>query len=168
MAAAPFSIWTNQLVLASNFTIQPNQQIDILTSPLISNDSGTIYNSLRINIDYNNLVPDIGNFAIGAIVEQEVSAEVWNPIAYQFSAHRTVYQGSSRIIVLQPNIDSFNQGIEDVVYPVDKEVARISRQQGKLPEAKFRLRIMLSDADPQGPYKFEQVKITANGEKYNV
>jgi len=168
MGTQPFTVWNNQVILASNYTIVPNQEITLLSSLPISNSSGTIYNSFKLVVDYSNLQPNSGQFFIGLLVEAKDTLGNWGPIAYQFSPIRNTSQAQQRVIILQPNIDTFNTGIDDIVYPVDSEVARVSRQQGFLPETEFRICLSLKDKDPLGVNAFNQITVSATGELYNV
>ena len=52
-------VWTNELVEASNYTINDNEEVHLLTSSEIDNSSGTIYNSLKCTIEYSGLTPDV-------------------------------------------------------------------------------------------------------------
>jgi len=160
--------WSNTLLEATNYTINPGQVLDLLVSDPISNDSGTIYNSVRVTIKYSSLQPNIGSFSIGAILEGKDVNEEWVPLAYQFSPYRYINQAPTRHIILQPDMDTYNLGIDDVVFPVNDELARISRQQGRLPESLFRVRVVLEDSDPSGAGAWVQVAVTASGEMYNV
>lgn len=166
---AGFTLWTDELVEAVNYTIVGGESIDLLTSVEIPNTGGAAHNSLKLTIDYSLLVPQQGSGRIGAIVESKDDNNNWFPLAYQFSPVANVTsQAGSRIIVVQPNIDTFNTGIDDIVYPVDSEVARISRQQGNVPSTSLRVRILLTDSDPAGAAAFESVTINGTGELYSV
>ena len=77
-------------------------------------------------------------------------------------------EAQKRILIMQPDMDTFNLGIDDIVFPVNKEEARISRGQGSLPESTFRVCLQLVDNDPTGANAFSQVTVNAAGELYNA
>ncbi len=169
MGSEAITFWgTPQEILASNLNIVAGKEMTVLTSPVLENISGTQYNSIKINIDYSELVPNFGQFFVGALLEAKNLAGDYDPICYQFSALRSSTQAQKRIMILQPDMDTFNLGIDDIVFPADEETARISRGQGVLPVSDYRLRIVLTDKDPLGASPFVSVKLIATGEKYNV
>ena len=165
---ANHTLWSNQLVQASAYTITQNVELDLLVSAEISN-ANSPKNSLKIVIKYDSLTPSSGTGRVGAIVEGKDNAGNWSPINYQFSPLvNSVYQATERVLILQPDMDTFNLGIDDIVYPVNKEVARISRQQGRLPDTAWRARIVLLDSDPAGATPFQSVIVSATAETYDV
>jgi hypothetical protein len=111
---------------------------------------------LAVIVKYLAITPDITDgsppFTLGCVVETQVSDNPaqWVPIAYQFSPIRNTQDPTTRILRLQPDISDFNTGIDDSVYPINQEIARISRQQGRLPAAPFRICILAVDTDPGG------------------
>lgn len=166
MSSKAFDIWNNENVSTLN-NIQAGVETNVLVSDWIRNDSGTIYNSIRVNIDYSNVQPFSGSYFIGATVEAETPSGV-SPIHYQFSPFRSNNQANTRILILQPNIDTFNLGIDDIVFPVDEEVARISRSQGILPETRFRVVITIKENSPGTNTALSSLTVSANGVMYNV
>lgn len=168
MSTKRTSIWNEQLVEASNFTINPNETVHLLTSAEIGNNSGTIYNSLKVILSYKDLTPDGGSAKIGAVVEAKDVNNKFHPILYQFSPLVQANQGLERTLIMQPDMSDFNAGIDDVIFPVNEAIARISRHQGILPESTFRVCILLVDSNPTGPDAFVSLKVSAEAEQYNV
>lgn len=162
------TLFTAQKIEASTLPIVAGEELVALSSTPEPNTGGTTYNSVRVDVRYSGLNPGIGQFFIGAILEAKDASGNWTPIGYQFSPLRSDGTALERLIVIQPNIDTFNLGIDDVVFPVDSEIARISRQQGLLPETEFRLCISIKDNDPTGPNAFVEVTVDATAELYNV
>lgn len=167
---SPFTAFTNHAISAGNLALSPGQSVLAAVSPSINNGSSLLrFNSFKLNIEYSSLVPATGGTAqLGALVESLDDNGLWEPIHYQFSTFRRMSSAPTRTLVMQPNLDTFNAGIDDVVYPVNNEVARISRHQGRLPETQFRLSIWVVDSDPYGPNGFQGVVVNAAGELYNV
>ena len=168
MSTEQIALFTQELIDASALNIVAGEELEVLSSQVINNGSGTVYNSLRLEVDYVGLTPSSGQFFIGVLVEAENDAGDYVPVAYQFTPIRSANQAQKRIIVLQPDMDTFNLGIDDIVFPVDREEARISRQQGFLPESNIRVRVLLKDNDPAGATAFSSVTVTAAVELYNV
>lgn len=169
MATVPITVFDDVLLEASNFTIPAGQSIALLDSVEFDNSTGTIYNSLKVEINYSDLLPvSGGQYFIGATIEAKDDLGNFSPIHYQFTPIRGTSQALKRIMILQPDMDTFNLGIDDIVFPVDDEEARISREQGLLPESTFKVCLKLQDNDPLGANPWTQVRIGATGEKYNV
>jgi len=168
MASVTETLWVDEQINSTDLTIVGGEEIDILLSDELSNDSGTIYNSVRVVLNYEGLQPNFGNFFIGCLVEAKDDSGKWTPIGYQFTPLRSTQQAPQRIIIIQPNLDTFNSGIDDIVFPVDREVARISRIQGALPESKYRVRVILKDNDPSAASAFQNVTVSGSVEKYNA
>lgn len=168
MATKQTTIWNEQLVEATSYTINANETVHLLTSAEITNDSGTIYDSLKVVIRYAELVNDGGSSKIGAVVEAKDGNGNFYPILYQFSPMVQLNQGPERILIMQPDLSDFNAGIDDVIFPVNETVGRISRHQGILPESTFRVCILLVDSDPNGTEPFVSLKVSAEAEQYNV
>ena len=159
------TLWENETITAAGLAIPAGEPVDLLVSDPLN---GNNVNSLRVTLQYDDVTPDTGgaSFSIGAVVETP-AAGGWTPIASQFSPFRTSRTATTREIVMQPDISDFNAGIDDIVYPVDRELARISRSQGQLP-SDYRIRVLLVDNDPGGPSSFQSVKISASVDTYNV
>lgn len=165
----PISLFSNQLIRAADLTIVAGETVHAAVSPDIGNSTGTIYNSMRLVFEYSGLSPvQTTNFTVGAVIEAADANDKFSPIHYQFSPLNGFSEALVRELILQPNLDSFNAGIDDIVFPVDREVARISRQNGKLPATKLRACILLVDNDPGGSTPFVEVTVDAHGELYNV
>lgn len=170
MPTANNIVWTNELLEASNLSIVDGVPMDALVSASINNSSGNLFNSLKCTINYSNLTPDVPgvNWQIGAVIEGLDANSNWYPIAYQFTPLKNKAQGLQRILYLQPNMDTVNVGIDDIVYPVDSITARISREQGIVPETAIRVKIILLEKDQNAATAFSSVTINAEVELYNV
>ena len=172
MATEDLTIWSAQLLSAPTSPAPvAGVPFDLAISPEFENGP-TPRNSLLLNLEYTEITPDITNgtpsFSIGVVVETKGTDGRWYPIAYQFSPYRNSESPAKRTIRVQPDISDFNTGIDDSVYPVDREIARISRQQGKLPVALFRMRVIAVDYDPAGVNHLVSVKLSASGERYDA
>ena len=165
-------IWTDQAI--DNSAVTANGDYDILVSAEKTNQSD--YNSLRVVIDYNDVLPEddaIANtFFLTAVLESDNggtgAAQKWAPIAYQFSGYRKEFQGTTREIVLQPNLVVLDQGLDDAIFVGNQTIARISRQQGKLVDSKYRIRIVLTEEGYGGAGAFTSGKVSAYTERFNV
>lgn len=169
MPAASLSIWDSQMFTKPQ-GMQPGVPVVLAVSQSFSNVQ-VRSTSLQVDLNYESISPDITNgspsFSVGCIIEAQDQNGNWNTIAYQFSPYRNSESPSKRIIRLQPDISDFNAGIDDSIFPIDREIARISRQQGKLPESLFRVSLLLVDNDPEGLNSFQSVTVSASGEQYD-
>ena len=167
MGQAAFTLCTNQVITNANIT--GNGRCSCYTSSTITNPGN--YPSLRVVLDYSNPLPLDGGavaitYSIGAILESEKDGR-WFPIAYQFEDFYNPDGGSRRILTLQPDIDSFDAGIDDIIYVAGATEARVSRQQGKVGSS-FRLRIIINERGFGGAGAFQSVTLNAYGELYDA
>lgn len=163
-----FSIFDNVTVTRNEITLPANEHVTLATSATINNSTGTLANSLKVSVEFSGLPTGIGSFSISSVVESLDENGEWQIVAHQFSDLRHAGQGPKRVMILQPNLDTYNAGIDDSIYVASKEIGRTSRHQGKLPEKNFRVRVLVNDTDPSGPNSFQSVTFSASGEKYNV
>lgn len=171
MAGIVTPLWNGQLVETANFTITAGEEITLLSSAVIDNSVGTAWNSMKMTLEYKNVIPAnvLGSFFLGCVVEFEDANGLWTSTPmYQFNPIRKSTQAAKRIVIMQPNIDTFNLGTDDSVFPMDREVARISRAQGVLPEAKIRVCINLVENDPGGVNALDRFSVTGEVERYDV
>lgn len=148
----------------NNSQITANGTYDLYVGPEMSNNNNLP--SLRAAVDFSNFVPLDGGainpkYSITALFES-IQSGVWFPIAYQFTPYRGNGSGNQRIIILQPNIDTFNLGIDDAIYVADQTIALVSRQQGKLGPS-YRLRVVLRETGYGTPEAFQSgtIKVVA-------
>lgn len=167
MASNPISVWN-----AQTFTPQVPLVAGVPTTlaEKTFTNGPTARSSLMLTVNYDAVTPDITNglppFALSVTIEAKDSNGNWSPVAYQFSEWRNTQQPARRVIRMQPDISDFNAGIDDSVF-IGSEIARISRQQGFLPESDFRVRLIVVDNDPTGPNAFQSVTVSAAGERYD-
>ncbi len=167
-----FNIWTNEAI--DNTGVSSNGEYELLNSGPLDNNGD--YNSLRLVVEYKDILPEddaiANSFYLTAVVEASNgltgASEAWFPIAYQFRGYRKAFQGTIREIILQPNLVVIDQGVDDVTFVGNETKARISRQQGKLPDTDWRVRVLLTEEGHGGPGAFASGKITVYGERFNV
>ena len=168
MAQAKFVIFdgtlTNQDVDGNAITA--NGDYDLFISNSVNNSVSLP--SLRIVVDYELMTPVEFIGGINVIVESENDG-VWYPIAYQFEPYFNQAQGTKRIIVLQPDMSTFDDGIDSIIYFAGKTEGRISRQQGKVGDS-FRVRVSLVEngyGQHNDQYTFGSLKVHITGELYD-
>lgn len=154
----------------NNTAITGNGIFTLFTSSTINNTFGLT--SARLVLDYSSPNPaDNGSntitYSIGAILEG-LQDSIWYPVAYQFEPYKgNSANGNQRIVVVQPGIQSFDAGIDDIIWVGDTTIARISRQQGRLP-ASLRLRIICKESGYGGSGAFQSMILKAMLEMYDV
>lgn len=177
MPKQSFSFYNNQTF--NNSVVTGNGTFLLSSSASINNSVGSL-KSLKLVTEYSNISPDFGEnpqtFDLDVVVEGQFGTR-WFPIAYQFSPYRNSFNGDQRIIQLQPNIAGFDAGVDDVVFVGDSTIARISRQQGSLPDSAFRMCILITERGyveetpgvwVPGPGSFQGVTISALGEAFDA
>lgn len=167
MGQTSFVLLTNQEI--TNSAISGNGRTTIYTSSTQLNPGG--FQSLRLIVEYVNPIPLDGGsipitYTLNTIVES-LNGIHWYPIAYQFESFSNPDNGLKRIIVLQPNMNTFDAGIDDVVYVGGAAEARISRQQGKVGSS-FRVRIICNETGFGGAGAFQSATISICGELYDI
>lgn len=171
MASKITQLWDNQLVEASALPpLVPGVPQDVLDVNNLDNETGVIYNSLKVTLEYSELNPDAAGatFFLTTLVEFKDISGVFKFLTYQFNPMNKLDAGPLRILVLQPNLDTFNLGIDDIIFPIDRSICRVSRSPGELPQGLFRVRVQLQDNGPQGAKPFVSVKVSGEVEQYNV
>lgn len=166
MAQQTFTVCTN---LALNNALVTQGVQTMYTSSNIQNSNNLP--SVRLVVDWANIVPDSSvnvqkTFSLTVVLESLIGSS-WFPIAYQFEPYRSPGYGDKRILVLQPDISTFDAGIDDIVWVGEETLARISRQQGKA-AATMRIRVVLNEQQPGGPGAFQSVSLSVYGELYDA
>lgn len=167
MAQAGFSLYTNQLI--TNAAITGNGVFDVLVGANQTNSLALA--GLRLVLDYSQEVPADGGatpitWALGALAEVQNGA-AWFPVAYQFEQFANPAQGRKRVVMLAPNISTFDAGIDDVMYVGGETIARISRQQGMLGST-WRLRVVCRESGFGGAGAFQSARLSAYGEMFDA
>lgn len=167
MASNAFTVWTSQAFTPASPLVAG---VPTTLAMATFSNAPTQRPSVVLTVDYEAVTPDITNglppFALSVAIETEDANGNWTPVAYQFSEWRNTEQPSKRIIRMQPDASDFNAGIDDSIF-IGQEVARISRNQGYLPEGDFRVRLIVVDSDPEGPNAFQSVTVSAAGARYD-
>jgi len=179
MAKQSFSLFEDQEF--NNSVVTGNGTFLLASSAAVNNSVGG-FKSLKLVVEYSNVVPEFGDnpqtFDLDVVVEGKF-ADRWFPVAYQFTPYRNPMNGNQRIIQLQPSIAGFDAGVDDVIYVGDSTIARISRQQGSLPDSQFRMCLQVTERGwvetspgsgvwQPGPGSFQGVTVTAVGEAFNA
>jgi hypothetical protein len=172
MAKQTFTIWDNFPI--NNTAITGNGTFELAVS---AEQINTVdLRSMKLVLDYQSILPPSedaqGNtlpisYDIDAVVEGYFGGR-WYPIAYQFSPMNRPSRGPTRILQLQPDIAGFDAGVDDIIFVGNSVVARVSRQQGNLPDTKFRVCILATERDFGGPGAFQSLVLSASGEAFDA
>lgn len=165
-----FLVFNNEELTASSLGIGKSGSYEYI-GPEIQNAGG--FKSLRLVIQYDEVAPGFGSVPQSFDIDAEVegfnsSVDLWFPLAYQFRPFSNPGQGAKRIIMMLPSMAGFDAGVDDIIWIADKTEARISRQQGNLPDSKFRVKLKVTERDFGGPGAFQSVKLTAFGEAFDA
>ncbi len=171
MASDPFVIWTEEVLTVSGLPETPVAGEEYVLGSTPEQNNSPVRDSLVVDIDYDEILPDVTAgappFLIGAVVESKDAAGRWHPKCYQFNPVRNSEDAATRILRLQPNLSDTNAGIDDSMFPLNRELARTSRHQGSLPDQPWRICIVVVDNDPQGPNGLVSCKVSISGERYD-
>ncbi len=170
MASNVTNLWDRELVEASvHAPIPAGEEVTLLESIEIPN---TAYDSIQVMLKYEEILPDIpgsGSYSIAALTEYKDDNGIWRFLpASQFSPIRRASTPPSRILIMQPDMNmAFNIGTDDVIF-LGRELARISRTQGILPDKPMRVRIAMVENDPGGAAAFVSMKVSGEVEQYSA
>jgi len=174
MAKQTFTLWDNELFTALDAGVDGDGTFDLAISEEQSNSVSL--RSLKLIMQYRSIAPPAedaqGNtqyqsFGLDCLVEGDFGGS-WVPVAYQFTPFNRPSRGETRIIQLQPSIAGFDAGVDDIMYVGDSTIARVSRQQGVLPDSKFRVRIRLTERGFGSANAFESILLSGMGEAFDV
>lgn len=163
---AEITLWSDQ-VIAKPAEGWPSDG-RIASTPAQSNNQSSL-DSARVVIQYKSLTPDgkdvpVG-FTLGAVIEEEVASGVWIPQATQFDVVKGTDEAASQIIEISPGLN-LNPGSPEKLFAGGKEVASISRTQGKL-GSKWRVCVVLQVVDPSAP-ELESLTISGYASTFNL
>jgi hypothetical protein len=162
MAQQQFTLLNN--VVLSSAGIPGNGVHDLYVSGTQSNNNGLP--NCRLVVEYTELAPIELLGGITAVIEA-MNGGRWFPIAYQFEPFRNMDQGTQRIIHLGQTIDTYNDGIDSIVYVGGRTIARISRQQGRATSS-FRVRLQLEETAFGMANAFQSVRASIYGEVFDA
>lgn len=158
MAQQNFSLLNQQQITNTNVT--GNGTHVLYTSGAISNNNNLP--KLRLVVDYHDAEPGYLPNGI-SVVAEVMNGSNWYPMAYQFEPYRSIDNGTQRIILLEPEMNTYNDGIDSIVYVGDATIARISRQQGKV-GGQFRVRVILKENNYGTAQAFQSVTMSIYGD----
>lgn len=168
MSSAPFEIWDSQTFTAPP-GITAGQPVDLAVSSPVSNSPELP--AVRLNIVYANPAPAQqvgGNWRISALLEaEEPESGTWFRVAHQFAEFFRAETAPEHEITLDPSTVNLDIGLPEVVFIAGEEQGQVSRTQGKLPAGKFRVRLRLIDYNAGTANAFQQVTVTAFGERHD-
>ena len=165
------TLWTDQLVEASNFTVINGEEVALLTSATIANSGGS-FNAAKIDIQFEDFTSASGDLSTGSIyilVQEEVTSGVWKEVpAYQGNPLKKGDQAPQRVLILQPNFTVLNLGETDVVKRNNVAISETNRHAIPLPENPVRIVIALVENNVGGANAFESVKVSGYIERYTI
>lgn len=165
-ANAAFSIWDAQLFTPPS-GIVAGETIHLATSPEQPNLYD--YPGMQLTVQYRNVVPNLGQYRISAVIEAKDDLGRWHRIGHQNSPFFRDTEGPDREIYVQPDLLNVDPGIDEIVYVGEQTTSMISRHQGRLPAGEpFRVCLILVDHDVGGPLAFQSVEVSAFGEVFTA
>lgn len=140
----------------------------IWTSVAVANNSSS-FDAVRATVQYGPITPDGKDVRVGfilqAVLEEEISSNIWVPVATQFDVIKGTDEATTQIIEYSPALN-FDRGIAEKIFAGNQEVASISRTQGNL-GPKFRLVILRTTIDPDAP-ELESLTFGAYVRRFNL
>lgn len=141
-------------------------------SPEIDNSGQNSFERGEVTLKYGDLAPVSGgggSYRIGAVLEQKDVNGNWQlTAASQFSQLTgRDSQPLQRVLQMWEGAGPLDAGVDDVVFPLDQEECRVSRSEGRLPNAILRIRILIKDSDPGGAGGFDTVTLEGSMKRWS-
>ena len=162
MAQAQFSLLDHATY--TNAGITANGVHQLYCSPTQGNTFSLT--SMRMIIDYHSLAPNDLPGGLGLVVEGKNGGN-WYPIAHQYERYYNNVQGTQRIIILQPDISLYDDGIDSIIYVGGQTICRVSRQQGRV-GSDWRVKLLLDERAYGQAQAFTGTTVSIMGELYDV
>lgn len=170
MATQPFTIYSSKTILVSNI-VNANGKFVVDISPEFTNPDNEGCNSILLDIEFSNFLPDPDtnppNWKIKATIESSNGAGLWRPVGSQFEPLSHPSQGPRQIIIVQPDIVNFDEGIPIDDWDGAAVVARRSRQQGILGND-FRVVLSVLENNYGNLNALQSFTVKMIGERYAV
>lgn len=135
MPSEPFTIYTGKYVNVSQ-VVTSNNKFIVDVTPTVQNPDNQTCNSILLDLEYSGFTPNPDTTSPGwkirAVIESSNGSGSWHPIGVQFEPLQHPSQGARQIIIIQPNIINFDEGIPVDVWDGQAVATRINRQQGVL------------------------------------
>lgn len=157
-AADDFTLWESQ-----TFT-GPFTGGVVATSSSIGNTSGTDSIKIHVNFEavtHTGTTSNVCPCDIRAIIEEEIHAGIWIPIASQFSEYRILDSSPQRVLILTP-APNYDGASDENILLADGSELRLSRSQGSAPST-FRVRITVQEYSVDA---LQSITITGYGRKF--
>lgn len=153
----------------NNTAVTENGQYNLYSSNAINNPTDA--NSLRVVVEYKNNLPDpestVVKYNLVTIVESSDSQGNWYPLHYQYQPFVKEEAGGKHILVLEPSMFTFDEGVPSSIYDGVKNIAIESKKQGRLSDD-FRICVFLNENGYGEPGAFQSVDVSLHYEIYNV
>lgn len=149
-AAEDFILWQS-----ATFT-SPYAGNVIAVSSEIANASN--FTGIKVFISYENITPDVCGCAITAVIEEEISTDIWVPLGAQNQAYGVEGNGPRRVIIVSPSI-VLNPGVDFTIEGPDGDT-KVSELTGSAPD-NFRVRLTMPS-----PGNLTSITISGYGRKF--
>lgn len=170
MPSEPFTIYTGKFINVSQLVTANGKYIADISVP-ITNPDNQATNSILLDVDYSGFSPNPDTTSPGwslrVIIESSNGSSMWHPIGVQFDPLRHPSQGTRQIIIVQPNIINFDEGIPIDVWDGQAVSTRINRQQGVL-GIDFRVVLELIETKHGTLDALQGFTVKMIGERYNA
>jgi hypothetical protein len=168
MALVPFTLTTAMIL--DNTPVTGNGIFDLWISPEQANSGD--YEAIKLVIEYSAMTPDPNGpnnsqYSLSAILEGKGGA-FWTPLLRQFNVTVNPLQGLRQILVVAPNIFTFDEGIPVDDFDGEKVTTRMNKSQGRLTDDwRLRVEVRENKFGVTGD-AFESVTVNVYGDRYNV
>lgn len=158
--------------LATNLTLSPasalvdNQETVLWTSAEVT--QGSSEHSVKVNVTYDNMLPDPTVAAQGklvAVLEQKQSDNTWEEIGRQNQAYQAPEQGNKREIIVTPSIAK-EEGVDDVIAGMEGEPVKLKSFFNDEATGALRVVIYVKDSDSSSVNAFQSVDVSVSGTRY--
>lgn len=160
MTITSFQLVDNQTFLPADIS-----NGKIFTSADQTNGVGDdLSTGIRVTIDYHDLQSVPAGATLQAIIEGKSNAGQYSVLAYQFEELSIVGFQQKIQIIMAPDLNWPDAGIENIIFIGGQTVEKVSNQAGILPGT-WRVSVNLKDPAPP---RFVSVRMSIYGERFNA
>lgn len=158
MTTTPFQLVNNQTFLLA----------DVINGKVFESSDQTngtgldLSTGIRVTVDYHDLQATSSGATLQATVESKSAQGQYSILAYQFEEFGLLGFQQKRQIIMAPNLNWPDAGIDNIIFVGGVTVERVSNQVGLLPGT-WRLSVNLKDPSS----RFTSIRMSIYGERFN-
>jgi hypothetical protein len=168
MSVDPFTIYNNTGELISMAgQVTGNGKFTVRTTA--SQNNNTARDSILVDVSFSDFILNGGTspgWSVRCVLESSDGNGNWHRVGAMFEPLRSIEQGARNLVVVQPNIINFDEGIPIDEWDGQAVAYRIHRQQGVLGQD-YRFRFEVIETKFATPDALVSFKVKLFGQRYS-